>query len=189
MILKRFILSLSIILMVSACNTFNGPKKPKDLISKEKMVAIIIDAKLIASSNYANKKTMTDSGIDPKTYVYKRHHIDSLQFALSNNYYAYHLKDYEEIYNKVNDSLEGLKTIYKDLQAKEWKEKTKREEDSIKALSKLKDTISFESLIVKDSILKAIKRDSLSKILLKKKFEDRKGLLEPISDTDFQSQK
>ncbi|NNC50804.1 MAG: DUF4296 domain-containing protein [Flaviramulus sp.] len=178
MILKRFILVTLIILMYSACARFNGPKKPKNLINKEKMVAVIIDAKLIAMANYANKKIMTDSGIDLKNYVYTKHRIDSVQFALSNDYYAFHLKDYEEIYNRVNDSLVELQTIYKDLKAKEWKDKTKREEDSIKALSKLKDTIDSDILKIKDSILKPT---------IKNKFEKEEILVEPISDIDFQS--
>ena len=91
MILKRFIVCLGIILIITACNRFSGPEKPKNLISKEKMVNILMDAKLIASTSYANKKTMADSGINAKTYIYTKHNIDSLQFALSNNYYAFYL--------------------------------------------------------------------------------------------------
>ena len=175
MILKRFTLSICIILLVTACNRFNGPKKPENLISKEKIIAVLIDAKLVASVSSVNKKIVKDKGVNVDTYVFTKHGIDSLQFALSNNYYTFHLKDYEEIYNKVEDSLNALKTKYKDLEAKEWKEKTKREEDSLKLLSKQKDTLG---------LLKT--KDSLSETLLKKKLEAKRGLIKPVSDRDFQ---
>ena len=178
MILKRFILSISIILSVLACNRFNGPKKPDNLISKEKMIDILIDAKLVASVSSVHKEMIKNKGIDVDTYVYTKHGIDSLQFALSNNYYAFHLEDYEAIYNKVEDSLNALKTKYKDLGAKEWKEKTKKEEDSLsKSLSKQKDTLGL-----------SIAKDSLNKALLKKKTEGKRGIIKPISDSDFQLQ-
>ena len=133
MIKKQFIISLGFILLLAACNTVKEPEKPKNLISKEKMVDILIDSKIIASASSVNKKIMKDNGVNLGTYVFEKHNIDSLQFALSNNYYAFHIKDYEDINAKVSDSLEGLKVKFKDLKAKEWKEQTKREEDSLKS--------------------------------------------------------
>ena len=56
MILKRFTIYLSVILLASACYNSGKPKKPDNLIAKEKMVDILIDAKLIASANSANRK-------------------------------------------------------------------------------------------------------------------------------------
>ena len=69
------------------------------------------------------------------SYVYRKHNIDSLQFALSNNYYTFYTKDYEEIYSRVIDSLDRLKAFYKDLELKEAKEvvRIKKEQDSLKA--------------------------------------------------------
>ena len=51
MILKRLILFVGIIFIALACNKLDGPEKPKNLISKGKMVNILIDAKLITSAN------------------------------------------------------------------------------------------------------------------------------------------
>lgn len=182
MILKRFILCLSVILVTISCSKVKGPDKPKNLISKEKMVDILMDAKLIASASSVNKKIMSENGIDFKTYVYKKYNIDSLQFALSNNYYAFHIKDYKEIYTKVEDSLEALTVKFKALEAQEWKEKTKREEDSLKTLSKEKDTLAV--IKVKDSLKTLINSDSLRRTILKKKFQNEGTLVEPISDID-----
>lgn len=182
MIFKRFITYLIPLLAFIACNKFNGPKKPKNLISKEQMVNIIIDAKLISSASSINKKLMVDSGVDIENYVYNKHQIDSLQFALSNEYYAYYVKDYEEIYNQVTDSLELLQTKYKDLEAEEWKEKTKREEDSLKAVfanndyTLLKNKINIRAVFNKDSLLKNSEKNKLQKGFL----------VEPISDNESQ---
>lgn len=119
MILKHFIYFLSIVLLITACNRVKGPDKPKNLISKEKMVDILIDTRLIASASSVNKRIMMDNGVDIKAYVFKKYNIDSLQFALSNEYYAFRVKDYKEIYDKVEDSLEELKTKFKELEANE----------------------------------------------------------------------
>ena len=35
------------------------------------------------------------NNVSPVTYIYEKHQIDSLQFAESNEYYAYDIKDYE----------------------------------------------------------------------------------------------
>lgn len=175
MTLKRFIAYFGVAVALVACKRINSPKKPENLISKEKMVDILIDAKLISSASNVNKTIMKNKGIDLDTYIFTKHNIDSLQFALSNNYYAFHIKDYEEIYNKVEDSLEALKTKYKDLQAQEWKEKTKREEDSLKAvLAKQENTLNLND---------TIKKDSLDKATLRKKFQEEVNLIPPVSDT------
>ncbi|WP_445731778.1 DUF4296 domain-containing protein [Mariniflexile sp.] len=177
MMLKQIILFLGIILVVTSCNVFGGPKKPKDLISKAKMVAILIDARLISSSNSKYKDTMQKYGVKLDTYVFEKHGIDSLQFALSNEYYAYRAKDYEDIYNKVTDSLETLKTVFNELKLKEEKAKIKREKDSLDYL-KLPDSI------------RSIKMDSLSKNSLKNRLKkEERVMVKPVSDKDLQPPK
>lgn len=181
MILRQLILCSVLILMVISCNRLKGPDKPKNLISKKEMVNILIDAKLVNSASSVNKNIMRDSGVVISSYVFKKHNIDSLQFAQSNDYYAFHLKDYEAIYNQVSDSLESLKKALKDQEAEERKlQIQKREEDSLKAAKK----DSIQPLKVIDSLSGKKKRDSLTEALLQKKFEgNKKMLLEPISDT------
>ncbi len=77
------------------------------------------------------------------TYVFEKHGIDSLQFAMSNNYYAYYVKDYKEIYDKVIDSLEALKLVFKAQELKEKKELEQREKDSLNAI-KIKDSLKTQ---------------------------------------------
>ncbi|WP_396602922.1 DUF4296 domain-containing protein [Algibacter sp. R77976] len=183
MILKRFIVVVVLIFTVVACKKINGPKKPKNLISKDKMVDILIDAKLITTANSKNKIIMRDAGLDFKTYVYEKHNIDSLQFALSNDYYAFHMEEYEEIYTRLADSLLELKEELKTIEAEEWKEKTKREADSLNQLleenKKNKDSLGLENLIKKDSLVE-------DNAFFEESVEELESLLEPISDSLFQ---
>ena len=182
MILKRLVLFVGIIFTVIACNNLRGPEKPKNLISKDKMVDILIDSKLITSASARNKIVMRDSGLNVNTYVLEKHKIDSLQFALSNNYYAFHVEDYEDIYTKLADSLEELKAKLKEKEALEWKAQTKREEDSLELV--LKEKVRLKLLTNKDSLVTLIKRDSMQikDLRLEQSIEEIEDLIEPISD-------
>ena len=181
MILRRFIIFTGLFFTVLACNKLEGPKKPKNLISKGKMVDVLIDAKLLMSASSINKKTMRDSGLNINTFVYKKHNIDSLQFALSNDYYAFHVEDYEDIYTRLADSLEKLMVTLKEKEAMEWKEQTKREADSIEAVLKAKD---IKLLTEKDSLGTLINKDSLQieDVLFEQSIKEIEDMIQPISD-------
>lgn len=154
---RQLVIYGTIVLFVASCYKYNEPEKPKNLISKDKMVNILIDLKLINSGSSKDKRTMKNVGVDQE-YIFSKYNIDSLQFALSNAYYAFHVEEYEAIYSKAKDSLEGLNTFYQDLLDKEEALK-KKKKDSIAAVKKAR----------KDSISKAKKvKDSL-KLLIKKK--------------------
>lgn len=206
MILKRLLTYFALVLLATACYKYDKPKKPKNLIPKDKMVNIIIDVRLLASANGKNKTTLEENNLQSEAYIYKKYNIDSLQFALSNNYYSYYVDDYMDIYDKVKDSLGSLNDKFSDLAEKEEQEKKYKDsinsiikKDSIRIL-KLKDYISalvkkdsLKPLIKKDSIrlikLKdslqiLVKKDSLEKINLKTPVEE--GLITPVSDIDFQ---
>lgn len=186
MILKRLTILVGVVLLVTSCYQYKKPEKPKNLISKDKMVDVLIDFKLISSANAANKKIMRNHGVNTETYVFTKHDIDSLQFALSNDYYAFYSKEYEEIYTKVIDSLEKLKGIYKALELKEEEAKAKKEQDSINRIAN-KDSLGL--MKIQDSLKIKIEKDSLTEILLKRKFEEEGGeLIAPVSDTGSQSQ-
>lgn len=173
--LKRLTTYILLVLMVTGCYKFKAPEKPKDLISKDKMVKVLIDVYLLktASLKYAN--TMSKFNIDPQEYVYDKYGVDSLQFASSNSYYTYYVDDYEEIYTKVKDSLERLKSFYEELEVTERKEK--EEKDSLNR-QKLRDSLRPSRL--RDSLQKT----SQNQTDLKEELEN--GLIEPVSDKDFQ---
>ncbi|WOD45158.1 DUF4296 domain-containing protein [Hwangdonia lutea] len=206
MILKRLFAYITVLFLATACFKYDKPKKPKNLIPKEKMVHIIMDVRLLSSANGTNKTILDNNNLQAEIYVYNKYGIDSLQFALSNDYYAYYIDDYKAIYDKVKDSFEVLKTKYADLALKEEAEKKYR--DSIRGIIKKdstqilklkehlnilvkKDSLSplikkdsLRLITLKDSLNILIKKDSLTRFKLKSKSDVL--LITPVSDTDFQ---
>tara|TARA_R110002167_G_scaffold6744_5_gene31825 strand:+ start:1784 stop:2326 length:543 start_codon:yes stop_codon:yes gene_type:complete len=178
---KRISIYIGIAFMMFSCYNANKPKKPNHLINKNEMVNIIIDLKLLASANGANQKILENHGIYSANYIYKRYKTDSLTFALSNDYYAYYVDDYEEIYTKVQDSLETLNEFYKALGIQE--EIEKRKKDSIEAIIK-KDTLIAQK--TRDSLKFLLKKDTLIGNKLKKSVKPK--LIKPVLKTDLQSQ-
>ncbi|GAL72724.1 DUF4296 domain-containing protein [Jejuia pallidilutea] len=111
MIRKKLLVLFCIVLGVSSCYQYNKPEKPKNLIPKEQMVNILLDLKLIGAVTGRDKEVLDSAKVVPESYVYKKYNIDSAQFANSNAYYTYYMKEYAEIYEKVKDSLSKLKNI------------------------------------------------------------------------------
>ena len=128
------------LLLIFGCNPSDRPKKPDNLIAKDDMANIIYDVFILNSAKGVNRKTLEINGIFPHDYIFEKYKIDSLQFASSNNYYAYDTKTYKAIVDKVKAKLKLEKEIYDALKKKEFEEERirKRKEDSIKRLS---DTI------------------------------------------------
>lgn len=123
------------------CYSVDKPKKPDNLISQDKMVDIMYDVFILNSAKGANKAKLEDQGIFPQDYVFKKHNIDSLQFALSNEYYGFYVEDYEAIIGRVEERINRNKDKYQKLIDDEEKDK-QRKRDSIKTLS---DSIKIEN--------------------------------------------
>ena len=128
--MKHFFYILILISFVG-CNSIDRPKKPKDLIAKDKMTAIMYDLYILNAAKGVNKRVLELNGIMPLDYVYKKHGIDSLQFAKSNTYYAYDTEVYAELMEKVKVDLEKQKEFYEKLAEKEQKD-----QDSIRRVNK-----------------------------------------------------
>jgi len=161
-----------LLLFVISCknNSIDKPKKPDNLISKDKMVNVIYDISLMNAAKGSNKKLIENEGINPEDYIYKKHNIDSLQFALSNEYYSYRLETYEDIYNNVKVKLEKDRKLYNEIVLAEKKvkdslNKVKREErDSLKKMGKLKKNYKLK----RDSIFpRPIKKTDTSLIKIR----------------------
>ena len=150
-------LKLIIILsLVLGCNNSlnQEPIPPENLISKEKMIDIIYDMTLINVAKGVNKSILENNGIIPEQYLFKKHSIDSILFAKSNEYYSYDLKTYQTIYDKVKIKLEKNKNIIN---------------DSIDILKQISGELSKK--LIKESkknkiLIDTIKIDSISKIKL-----------------------
>lgn len=137
--MKQFLL-IAFGILLFGCGGTDRPPKPDNLISKEKMPEIIYDVFLLNAAKGINKRILEKNGILPQEYVYKKHNIDSLQFAQSNDYYSYDTKTYEGIMNKVKQKIEVEKAKNDSINSKEEKIK-----DSINAakIEKKLDTLKL----------------------------------------------
>ena len=83
-----------------------------------------------------NKTLLENNGILPQEFIYKKHSIDSLQFANSNDYYAFDTEVYEGIINKVKEKIESDKAKYEAINEEELKAEKELREARAKELKK-----------------------------------------------------
>lgn len=124
---KVFLVAVTLCFM--SCNNLDI-KKPSNLISENQMVEILYDVVLINSAKGVNKQLLQKNINNPETYIYKKHNIDSLQFAESNAYYTFKNEVYKSIYEKLELKLTTQKTAHEALVKEQ-----KRVKDSILKVS------------------------------------------------------
>ncbi len=95
---------------------------PKNLIAKEKMIAIMYDLSLLEAIKIQNSSSLDSFNLNSNNYIFKKYKIDSVQFAQSNIYYAADYKAYKIMYEKIKLRLEQNKTLLDSL-IKDKKEK------------------------------------------------------------------
>ncbi|MFP9114070.1 DUF4296 domain-containing protein [Flavobacterium sp. RHBU_3] len=92
-------------LMAIACKDEVVPK-PKKLISENQMVDILYDMAIMQSVKSYKASALDSSGVDPKTYIYKKYKIDSLTLVQNHTWYASDLKNYEKMQKKITGRIE-----------------------------------------------------------------------------------
>jgi hypothetical protein len=104
--MKKLLFVLSLVVLLSGCkNEVVAP--PKNLIPEDKMVNIIYDLALLeAIRSQPQQPGQTNTMVNPKTFVFKKYQIDSLQFAASNHYYASDIANYKKMYDEVKNRIE-----------------------------------------------------------------------------------
>ncbi|WP_298477362.1 DUF4296 domain-containing protein [uncultured Maribacter sp.] len=102
-------------------------EKPENLISKDKMVEILKEMAIVNAAKNTNITKFQDNKIDPTAYVFKKFNIDSLQFVLSDKYYASKPDVYESIYEEIDTLLYIEKKVASEL---------KKMQDSLKKAKK-----------------------------------------------------
>ncbi|MGB3607892.1 MAG: DUF4296 domain-containing protein [Psychroserpens sp.] len=140
----RNVAIILITLFCFGCNSINRPKEPDNLISQNDMANILYDVYILNAAKGANKSVLEENGIYPEDYIFKKYGIDSLQFALSNEYYGFYIDEYAAIVDRVEDRIYKDKEYFKDIAKKEELEK-QRKRDSVRALS---DSLSVKVLKV-----------------------------------------
>jgi hypothetical protein len=143
--MKKLVFVFGLLVLFSSCDK-DLVKKPNNLIDKRMMVDVMYDMALLDALKYQDPNSLLTNGINPKTYVYKKYKIDSLQFVKSNAYYAADYREYKKLYDALNDRLKKEKTsvdlIIKKERKKEAvlrKTKAKKVQDSIKKAKTVKE--------------------------------------------------
>jgi hypothetical protein len=143
--MKKIVFLFALVAFFTSCNK-DLVEKPDNLIDKKVMIDIYYDMTILDALKYQNPNSLYKNGINPKTYIFKKYKIDSLQFAKSNAYYAADYREYKKMYEALNDRLEREKKAVELIVNKEAKKaaalkkaKAKKVQDSIKKAKKLKD--------------------------------------------------
>lgn len=105
--LRIFCLIFFIGCLVS-CQDVQKPKKPANLISQEIMVDILTDVYISNAARNVNNKLLRNLNIKLDSVIYSKYRLDSLQFALSNNYYSSNLDIYRNLLLKAQEKLKLL---------------------------------------------------------------------------------
>lgn len=130
----KYLLYILICVSLVGCSHVDKPKKPKNLIAKEKMSDIIYDLYILNAAKGVNRKLLELNGVMPLEYIYRKYEIDSLQFAESNTYYAFNTEIYSNIIDKVKADLEKNKNQFEILAKKD-----QARQDSIRAVDSKKE--------------------------------------------------
>lgn len=143
--MKKIIFLFTVAVLLLSCNK-DLVDKPDNLIDKKKMEDILYDMSLLEALKYQNSNILYENGINPKTYVFEKYKIDSLQFARSNAYYAANYREYKNMFDTLNTRLLKEKIAVDLIVKKELKKvvalkkaKEKKVQDSIKKAKKSKE--------------------------------------------------
>jgi len=105
--MKKWIFFFGAMLLLVSCKN-EVVEKPEKLIEEDEMVNIIYDLSILEAMKYqSNQSEAPKYAINPKEYIYKKYHIDSLQFARSNHYYASDMGNYKKMYDKVSNRIKA----------------------------------------------------------------------------------
>jgi len=115
-----------ILILFSCNNNIRKTPMPENLISEEKMADVIYEMTLISVSKGVNRRILENNGVIPEKYIFEKYNIDSLQFALSNEFYSNDLNSYLNIYNRVKLKLQENKQIIIDSIENYKKDRAKR---------------------------------------------------------------
>ena len=107
--MKKDIINLFFLSFFCSCLSNNSVKKPDNLISQEKMEAILYDLSIINSIRPSSYKNNDYSNLSLDSYIYIKYDVDSLQLTQSESYYSKIPKIYLKIYNNVENRLKKTK--------------------------------------------------------------------------------
>ncbi|TCK65135.1 uncharacterized protein DUF4296 [Winogradskyella wandonensis] len=133
-----FFIILAILSLLS-CEPRLKPEKPDNLIAKDKMTDVLYDMFIVSSAKGVSRVKFEKEGLNPEQYILKKHNIDSLQFAQSNDYYAHDVESYKSMIETIKSRITAEKEKYTAIDKAEQEEK-KRKKDSLVKLRQAEKT-------------------------------------------------
>ncbi len=104
--MKRVFWLFLILTSLYSCTSNTIYERPKDLIPKDTMIALMADLYL-ASSSRNLKNIKLQKGINYIPLVYAKYNIDSLRLKRSNFYYTTKVDEYQKLLEEVKLNLEN----------------------------------------------------------------------------------
>jgi len=101
----RLIKLMLLLSFLAGCQDVKRPVKPENLISKDRMVSILVESYTGNAARSINNRVLRENVIELDSLIFNKFDIDSLQFAQSNAYYASQINDYIEILKQVEERL------------------------------------------------------------------------------------
>ena len=106
--MKQSIILSIFILNFFGCQNVEQPEKPENLISKDKMIDILMQSYLANAARSVDNNAIIDKGIKMDSLIYRNFGVDSIQFAKSNAYYAADVNTYMSMFQEVETRLDVM---------------------------------------------------------------------------------
>ena len=148
--MKRLITILFVSVAFLGCEPNLKPEKPENLISREKMVDVLHDMFIVSSAKGISRIKLEKNGLNPELYILKKYDIDNLQFAKSNDYYAYDVEAYKAIIDKIKERLNTEKEKFVAIDKEEQEERTRIKDSLKKAKQVQKANPNLDALKISD---------------------------------------
>lgn len=136
--MKRIAVCISLIILFASCTVKNEIKKPEKLIEKDVMENILYDLALLQALKGYSPQELQKNHVNPKSYIYQKYKIDSIQFVENNKYYSSDIEEYKLMYDRIIKRIETEKKTVDAEISKDFKKKQQRITDSLKRSSKKK---------------------------------------------------
>lgn len=153
-------LYILIAFFVIGCQEIESIEKPDNFIERERMQEIIYDVALVNGARGYDMQKLSKYGVDPETYIFDKHGIDSLQFAENIAYYSADVDEYKEMYMEIQERVEGEFTYYDSIAKMEKKIKDSIRTEKARQLKKEKDSLKA----IGQDIIRDVKEKSRKKI-------------------------
>jgi hypothetical protein len=145
----KILFSLLLIFLI-ACHHDNAPG---NLIEEDEFILLLVDIHI--ADGYLNTGSQIPDSLSYRANglydaIFKKHHVDSVQFKKSYQYYSIHLEEMGKIYKAVVEQLTAKSDSIIKQQAAEEMKRSRRTADSVAKATKIE-------AVKRDSVLKSQK--------------------------------